>query len=1075
MSTSIEPINKISRPRLYQVFERERVFRLLDDARRHPVIWISAPAGAGKTTMVASYLESLHLPCVWYQIDPRDDDPATFFYYLSLAVKRASPRKRKPIPLLTPEFMPGIDAFALRYFEAVYQRLPKPVILVLDNYQQIDKGSITHGLISNGLSILPQGITGIVISREHPPATFSRMLANRQAVQIGWNQLRLTLEETAGIARLQTEKSISETIIHQLHKTAGGWTAGLMLMLAQADLEDFDWQSVQGFTPQEILDYFANEIFENETSEVQDFLLRVSLLPHMTTSMAKTLAGQPRAGQILAKLNRNNRFTERRLHQRVLYQLHPLFREFLQSRAKLKYAEEELADWRLKAAKLFIEEGDPDSAAELLQDARAWDALTGLILKHAQILIRQGRNHHLLQWLQSLPKAMVADMPWLQFWMGVALMPFNPEAGQGFLEKAFNAFRSQNDTFGLFLSWSFIIRAIFLKMTDISTFDHWIQVLEELMDKYRQFPSIEIEGQVVVGMLLALGHRQMDYPNIESWVDRALRLLSSPLDSNTKVSIVNNTVHYFLLTGKYGKAAQIIDLLRPSSLGSRMDTKDTIAVVAHSAISSFYYCYVGMHAKCLDVVDKGLEIAEMTGFIILNNIIAGHGIWSALINEEYATARALFEKNAASINNARPLDQGLIDFVKSLEFLGMGNLSQAAAYAASALNASLEVGSQFSTIFCHLLNARVLNEAGEHQAANDHLNRAIHLSQLTRTKHFMFHALMLKVRFALDQDHAETGLKVLREALALGNEIGLYHNMIESRSNVARFCAIALEHSIEVNYVTTYIRKRDLTPDSLPITVENWPWPIKVFTLGRFSILKDGVPIRFSTKAQKKPLELIKVLIALGGRDVSKAHISDALWPDAEGDKADRALTTTLHRLRRLLGDDRAVQIQSGKLDLNPSYCWVDCWAFERLLSMAEDASKLKDMDAEISLTEKALVVYNGAFLVGEMLESWAVSPRERLRSKFLRAVNSISSGLASIGQWEKAADYYRRSLDVDDLSEETYQRLMHCLQQLGRNTEALSIYERCRNTLNAAFGLTPSSKTKAIRRSLLEGRLKSS
>ncbi|MEJ2724961.1 MAG: BTAD domain-containing putative transcriptional regulator [Deltaproteobacteria bacterium] len=575
-------------------------------------------------------------------------------------------------------------------------------------------------------------------------------------------------------------------------------------------------------------------------------------------------------------------------------------------------------------------------------------------------------------------------------------------------------------------------------------------------------------------MLLALGHRKMDYPSIESWVDRALRLLATPLEPNTRVSIVNNTVHYFLLTGKYVKAEQIIDLLKPSSSAARTDSKETIALVAHLAISTFYYCYVGKHAKCIEIVNKGLEIAKSTGFILLNNIIAGHGIWSALIEEEYAIAKALFEKNVGSIGKVGLLDQGLIDFVKSLESLGMGNQAQAAAYAESALKASLEVGSQFSMIFCHLLNARVLYETGEQQTANKHLNKAIQLSQQTRSKHLMFHALMLKARFALDQDHAETGLQVLREALELGKEIGLFHNMIESRANVARICAVALEHGVEINYVTTYIRKRDLTPNTLPITVEHWPWPIKVFTLGHFSIFKDGAPIRFSTKAQKKPLELIKALIALGGHEVSKDHLSDALWPDAEGDKADRALITTIHRLRRLLGNDRAIQVQGGKLELNPSYCWVDCWAFERLLFMAEDASKLQNMDAEISLTEKALAVYKGAFLAGEMLESWAVSPREHLRSRFLRAVNRMASILLSIRQWDKAVDYYQRSLDVDDLSEETYQRLMHCLQQLGRTTEALSVYERCKKTLYAAFGLPPSSKTQAIRRSLLDRSLKS-
>jgi ATP/maltotriose-dependent transcriptional regulator MalT len=70
---------------------------LLDESRQHPVIWVSGPAEAGKTTLVTSYLESQDLACLWYQIDPRDTDPATFFYYMSLAVKQACPRKRKEL------------------------------------------------------------------------------------------------------------------------------------------------------------------------------------------------------------------------------------------------------------------------------------------------------------------------------------------------------------------------------------------------------------------------------------------------------------------------------------------------------------------------------------------------------------------------------------------------------------------------------------------------------------------------------------------------------------------------------------------------------------------------------------------------------------------------------------------------------------------------------------------------------------------------------------------------------------------------------------------------------------------
>jgi len=1059
MSSSIDPINKISRPKLSAVFERKRVFQLLNDARRYPVIWTSAPAGAGKSTLIASYLESLNLHCVWYQIDIRDNDPATFFYYLSLAIKRASPRKRQSIPLFTQQFMPGIDTFSLRFFETVYQRLPKPIVIVLDNYQQIEPESITHGIISSGLSILPQGITGIVISREHPPAAFSRILANRQMFQIGWDKVKLTLEESAGIARLQIEKSISKTIIQKLHKAAGGWAAGLILILAHADPEDFDWQWIQGFTPQEMLDYFAKEVFENEAPETQDFLLRAAFLPYMTTFMAKELTGYSSAGQILAKLNRRNQFTERRLRKRLYFQFHPLYREFLVSQAKLRFPETKINGWRLKAAKLLTEEGDADSAAELLQDAQAWDTLTKLIMKHALTMIQQGRNQSLLQWLRTLPKTMVAEKPWLEAWMGIALYPSDPEGSRASLEKAFDTFRKHNDTFGLYLCWSYIIRAIFMKMTDLSSLDHWIQILEKLMDKYRQFPSRDIEGHVVAGVLMALGHRQMDHPDIGSWIDRALSLLSSTLDLNMKVLIGNNAVQYFLLTGNYGKAFKIIDLLSPPSSDGVLDSKDTIAVVTYSAISAFYYCYVGMHAECLDVVYKGLEIARKTGFVILNNIIVGHGIWSALINEEYDTAKALFEENTASIKQARLYDQGLVDFVKSLETLKSGNLNQAKVYAASALKATIDVGSQFSAIFCYLLNARVIYDTGDQKAASDHLNEALRLSQLTRTKHLIFHALMLKARFVLSEEYSESGLQVLREALALGKEIGLYHNMIDSRYNVARLFAIALEHDIEVNYVSTYIRKRRLTLETPPVTVVNWPWPVKIYTLGRFEILCRDRPLQLSAKTPKKPLELLKLLICCRQMGMTRLAAMDCLWPDADGDRANQNLNTTLYRLRKILGWNEIVVLEGGKLCLNSALCWADVWHFEDLLDQVQSAPNTA---TDVNQLFQALSIYGGHFDNQQEDNPTIIGYAEKLKNLWIVAVTDLGTALTLSGKHQQAVDLFQEALTLDDTAEPFYHSLMDVLNAQGRSAEALLAFKRYRKVM-AKLGMDLSEKTTSL------------
>jgi ATP/maltotriose-dependent transcriptional regulator MalT len=225
------PIAKISRPRIRGVFPRERLFRLLDEARQYPVTWISAPAGSGKTTLVASYIEDGKVPCIWYQVDEGDADIATFFSYLAAAARKAAPQKRFLLPFFTFEYLQGLSTFTVRFFEKLFRRLKPASILVLDNYQTVAEDSSFHNVIKNGISAIPDGITFIVISRHNPPPAFSGLRANGLLRILDWNDLRLTLEETIGIMPLKNREIKSMEVIEQLHRAADGWVAGLILML----------------------------------------------------------------------------------------------------------------------------------------------------------------------------------------------------------------------------------------------------------------------------------------------------------------------------------------------------------------------------------------------------------------------------------------------------------------------------------------------------------------------------------------------------------------------------------------------------------------------------------------------------------------------------------------------------------------------------------------------------------------------------------------------------------------------------------------------------------------------------
>lgn len=197
-------------------------------------------------------------------------------------------------------------------------------------------------------------------------------------------------------------------------------------------------------------------------------------------------------------------------------------------------------------------------------------------------------------------------------------------------------------------------------------------------------------------------------------------------------------------------------------------------------------------------------------------------------------------------------------------------------------------------------------------------------------------------------------------------------------------------------------------------------------------------------------------------------ELVDALWPEAEGDAQHQALNVTLHRLRQLLGHSEALVVQGGHMSLDPRYCWVDIPAFDHLLDEADHAESKGEKEKAAELTEKALDLYHGNFLAEDTKEDWAVSVRERLRRKFLRSIVNLVSHLEEARRCGAVIEWCERGLEVEELAEELYQRQMLCYKGLGRRAEALSVYERCRKTLAAALGVTPSPQTEAIHRELL-------
>ncbi len=1055
---------KGTRPILTRVFPRKRLFSLLDRMRKRPVTWVSGPPGCGKTTAVISYLDARNFSCLWYQVDPGDADPATFFYYLGLAAKNAAPRKRKPLPLLTREYLQGIPTFTLRYFENLFARLKIPSIIVFDNYQEVPEDAPLHEILLNGLSRLPEGIHVLLVSRKEPPPVFIRLRANDQMEVLGWNDLRLTFEESAGIIHLRAKTRQSKETISLLHGATDGWVAGLILMLESSREKGKVPRRLGEASPEEIFEYFASEILDKTEPEIQDFLLKTSFLPKMTPKMAEELTGLSSADRILSGLSRTHYFTEKSLHGELAYQYHPLFRDFLLSRAKDTLSAENRGNIGTRAAEILERDGQTETAVSLLRDMGKWAENVRLILKNAPGLISKGRHQTLQEWLQGLPEEIFEDNPWLHYWMGICRLQTDPLQSQPHFEKAFEKFHSRGETAGIFLSIWGVVHSIVYGMADFRPLDRWIPVLEALGLRFKEFPSKEIELWFASAMLSALAYRQPQHPEIETWAEHAFSLTAESSNSNLKVQTLSTVAFYRVHQGELGKAILAIDSLKELSQ-SRDSTP--LVKVRLGTIEATYSRYAGNHPRCQKCVSDALELSRKTGIRMFTPAILYHGALGALSVSDITAAARFLEEMGSSLSSYRPWDLTTYHSAKTQEALIRGDLNQALKHIEQATKLRTEAGFTLITGYCHIQNAYVRHALGRHQEAAEHLAQAARFSRAIRNKGLEYAVLLAEALFSFAQGKEEAGLFHLRQGLALGKEEGYFEAWGAIPSGMATLCTKALEAGMEVEYVQELIRRLHLVAEKPPLHLESWPWPLKVYTLGRFALLIDGKPARSSRKVQQKPLAVLKALIALGGREVREDEIMDHLWPEADGDMAQQSFASALHRLRLLLGHERIVQRQEGKLTLDERFCWVDARAFEATLEQAEGLWKKEQAASAVQTLEKAMQMYRGPFLAQEKELPWSLSMRERLRGRFLRNVEKLGNYWQQSDQWDKALDCYVKGLEVDDLAEEFYRGVMICYRQLGRKNDALAAYKRYRRTLSSVAGLEPSARVEALYKNL--------
>ncbi len=1084
---------KLSPPRLRAVLHRDRLHRRLRDESDAGLVWISAPAGSGKTTLASDFALRFDGSSLWYRLDSGDQDPACLFRLLRQGATGAAGGPGIAPPEFSTAVLPNAQAFARQFFGQLAVRLGQPALVVLDDYHELPADAPLHDLLAAGLEAIPPGLLVLVLSRTNPHPGFVRLRCGSRLARLTWEDLRLTRNEAADIIGLRFHEADPE-LAARLYERSEGWAAGLVLLCEQMR-DGISSTGAPGHLGKELIfDYLAGEILCGIEGPDRDFLLASSLAPYLTSAIADALSDQAPGARVLDGLQRRNLFLFVHSGQEQTLRYHALFRDFLRRRAEQELPPAVLTELRRRIASLLLDAGDTEEALHLLIDAGDWARAEEVLLDAAPRYVQGDRFIKLNHWVRAFPTIRLDQCSWLQYWLAISCLPLDPRQAHVLFEQAHTRFQSEGNRSGVLLACAGVIDAVQLAFADCRSLGPWVERLHGALVTAPEPIAPEIEARAACALFVGALSGPSDHPKLPVWAERAKRLGLVSEDANLRMQTAYAAISYHLWMGEPESARLILEEMQ--SWSSQQGATPLMVLTTLTA-TAMHQWLTGRFDEALDSVSAGLALADESGVIVWSYMLACHGAAAAMCNGDLLTARRFLDQLGAVRERARPLDLAYFHYLAAWWALIGDRPDEAAAHDARAQDIggeALPLVAQGVLHFSRTEVARALARPAEALAGLSQLDELASGtgSHLLRMMAGVERALLQLDGIAAPGDDAgpeaegapsakptHTATRkptcdaaALAETLDLARSLGLVNFFGWRHSEMTRIALVALEQGIQTDFVIRLVRERGLRPPQLPLAPDTWPWRLRICTLGRFALFRDGEPLTLGGKGQRKPISLLQTLLAYGGCAVSTEQLSEALWPDADSDASRRAFDTTLHRLRRLLDVDGILTVENGRLSLAPHLAWVDTWALDALVDGASGWLRETDTQPRAeSLTEllgRIENLYRGAFLADDSDEPWVLAQRERLQQRALRLLRDCGLTLERIGAWQEATACYSLAIEIEPLAEAYYQRLMTALHTQGCKAEALATYERCREAMISALGVVPSPQTIALHRHIL-------
>lgn len=1037
-------------PRPRHALLRPRLHALLGDAAPARGLWLQGPAGAGKSTLAAAWAGGRGQALAWFRVDATDLDIGNAFVALTRLLstvtrRRLPPSVQRPPP---PGDLGVLLAYARQYFRD-FHALAGPLALVFDDVHSAASAAFWQ-TVQAAVDEAPLDSVVLMTSRQSPQGVLLESVARGDIWVLDAEHLNFTAEETQHFLapRLGLERA------QQLHSRTAGWAAGLTLLAAHpADTGDAE---------QRVADFFSQRVLGLLNAQQRQLLGAVSLLPEVDAPALLALGLAPEAADQLDQLCVQLGFVQRLRRARPCWRLHDLLTESVQTH----WAELGSPAWRLAtqraAAGVHAQHGRLQAALALFARAGLSAQAQDLWREHAPQLLRQGRALELQRAFAELDPAQVASDGAALTQRGLAAWLAQEADTAEWFDRAWAALDANAaapaDAVRL-LTASAALNAQFSGWRSFLGRGDW---LERFLAAWPARGALADADEGLradkAALLCFLTHRMAPLSESDRQVllDRVLHTLAHQpgahfssqgfaLDPNVAVSASSTLLDWCNYRGDRLLLARLADLTLPWL---------ALPGLAGAAQASWWITYGWVSVRLVlgrsdlpegeAALEHGVALAQACGapdvaFYGLSNLMA-----AAFSRHQLDVAdQLLLQMQAAAAQRSgvavQPTQQATLHLMAARLLTLRGDAATALVRIGRALQLARE--SEFpvsETWVYHLGHVQVLTALGREDEAVALAQAQSQVYEGLRRDHLQALALLAQCAKAWREGH-EPQADQVKACVQLAAQHGWWALGNHLYSTVARLAAAALALGVEREFVCHMVRQRRLQapqPD-----VADWPWPLRIRALGGFGVWADDQMLDFGARPQKKPLDLLRLLVARGPAPLDTASVLDALWPDAEGDRAKASLDMAVLRLRKLLGHEEALRLDHGRLGLNRTLVWVDSWAWSAGQPLA----------------------YAGP-LFGDAPPEWPwAAQRESLHLEFLRRCHGQGRALEQAGQWAQALALYEAAVLQDPLDEGLHRGAIRCHLALDEPAAAQRAFERCSQQLLAGLGVAPGAATRAL------------